>query len=169
MVDRYAAFTELVQDTLAVIDSTALSSRRGESQEVKSRSRRGWQAAVEAQAALAHQDHAAAERDVTSMVNQMTHLARAAPWWPSHAAAAIADTVEYASGNHEVSSKAAQQAWVLYWAAHSTLAGLGLELLSIPDEERRALSERLHQADEAWIANWNNWHAAREESEQDAK
>src|SRR5215472_10253707 len=66
MADRYAAFAELVQDTLAVMDSAALSHQPGESssssREDKSPSRRRWQAAVDAQAALAHQDYAAAER-----------------------------------------------------------------------------------------------------------
>ncbi len=167
MADRYAAFAELVQDTLAVIDSSALLHRREPSSDerVKFPSRRLRLAAVEAQAALAQQDHAAAQRTVTSMLNQMIRLARSAPWWGSDAAATIADTVEYASGNHEVGSATAQRAWERYLAARASFVGLGLELLNIPGEEWQALRGRMDQAEEEWLAGWNDWHAMREQAD----
>ena len=93
MADRYAAFAELVQERLALENSVAESNQRGDSwfssseEQEPVASRRRWQAAVEAQAILARQDHAAAERSVISMLNQMTRLARSAAWWHAHAAA----------------------------------------------------------------------------------
>jgi hypothetical protein len=163
MADRYTAFAELVQERLALENSVAQSNRRGDSwfnsREDQVAARRRWQAAVEAQATLAQQDQAAAERAVISMLNQMTRLARSATWWPSHANAAIADTVEYATGNDEVSSIAAQRAWDSYWAARSSIGRLARELGTIPDPERQALSERMQQAEEQWLAGWYDWYA----------
>jgi hypothetical protein len=167
MADRYAAFAELVQERLALENSVAEANRRGDSwfssSEEQMASRRRWQAAVEAQAILARQDHAAAERTVISMLNQMTRLARSAPWWRAHAAAAIAETVEHANGNDEVSSIAAQRAWDSHWVARSSIGRLGRELPDIPHRELRALRERMGQTEEEWLAGWNDWHAMREQ------
>jgi hypothetical protein len=116
MTDRYAAFAELVRNRLAVVETSALLNRREESssgfgEPQVAPSKRLRLAAVEAQAALARQAHAAAELAVNSMLNQMISLAQAAPWWSADSDAAIAETVDYAGGNHEVASTPAQRAW----------------------------------------------------------
>jgi hypothetical protein len=97
------------------------------------------------------------------MLNQMISLAQAVPWWSSHADAAIAETVDYAVGDHEVSSAPAQQAWDRYLAAKAAFVGLGLDLLTLPAEEYEALSGRMNDAEAEWLAAWNEWHATRQE------
>lgn len=162
MADRYAAFAELVHDRLAVIDSSALRHRREPSSDDRAPSRHLRLAAVQAQAALAQQDHGAAQLAVTSMVNQMISLAGSAPWWRSDAEAAMADTVDWSCGNHEISSAPAQQAWDRYRAAKAAFAAVGEELPNLPPDEYEALTRPMNQAEEEWLAAWNDWHAVRQ-------
>jgi hypothetical protein len=165
MADRYAAFAELVQNQLEVIETSALLNRREPLPTDKFPSKRLRLAAVDALAALAHQDRAEAERTVNSMVNQMLQLAQQTLWWSADAEAAIADTVDYAAGNHEVRSAAAQQAWDRYRTAQADFVSVGVDLPTLPPDEYEALTGRMHDAEADWLAAWNDWHAIRQQSE----
>jgi hypothetical protein len=160
MAVRYAAFAELVRNHLAVIETSALINRRKPTPTDVAPSKQLRLAAEEAQAELAQQDYAVAEQVVRSMLNQMISLAEAVPWWSSDADAAIAETVDYAAGDHDVKSAPAQQAWNWYRAAKAAFVSVGTDLPSLPADEYEALSSRMHEAKAEWVTAWNSWHAA---------
>jgi hypothetical protein len=114
-----------------------------------------------AQAALARQAHAAAELAVNSMLNQMISLAQAAPWWSADSDAAIAETVDYAGGNHEVASTPAQRAWEWCRSARASFVALGTDVVNLPAEEYESVNGRMNEAEAEWLAAWNDWHAMR--------
>jgi hypothetical protein len=127
--------------------------------EEQAAAQRRWRDATAAQAALAQVDEAAAERLITSMLNQLLRLARLAQWWESQSTAVIAETVEYAAGNHEVASSAAQRAWDAYWSAHSSLGQLLNPYPTIfPHKRVSELSGRMEHAEQEWLAAWDRWH-----------
>lgn len=161
MPDRYAAFTELVENHLAVIETSALLNRRDPRPTDVAPSKRLRQAAEEVQAELAQQDYADAERAVHSMLHQMLSLAQAAPWWRSDADAAMAETVDYAVGSREVRSAAAQEAWERYRVAKADFVSVGVDLPTLPPDHYEALTGRMEEAEAAWLAAWNDWHAIR--------
>lgn len=166
MAERYPEFTELLTEGLSQQRWLLADQKdRGEwvsSIEEQVATRRRWRDAVAAQAALAQVDDAAAKRLITSMLNQMLRLARLAEWWESHSAAVIAETVEYAAGNHEVASSAAQRAWDAYWSAHSSLGQLLNPYPALfPHERVNELSGRMEKAEQAWLTAWDQWHSRR--------
>lgn len=116
-----------------------------------------------AQAALSRQGQAVAERVVVSMLNQLLRLARGAPWWESAGEMAIAETVEYASGNLAVDSAQAQRAWDAYWSAHSQLRSLFGEFgpdSGSPDEaELQSINDQMSAAEAEWRICWDHWRA----------
>jgi hypothetical protein len=162
MPDRYSAFAELVENRLAVIETSALLNRREPRPTDVAPSKLLRQAAEEAQAELAPPDYADAKLTVHSMLNQMISLAQAVPWWSSDADAAIAETVDYAAGDHDVSSSPAQQAWDWYRAAKAAFVSVGADLPSLPAGEYHALSQRMDEAGAEWLAAWTDWHASRQ-------
>jgi hypothetical protein len=167
LTERYPEFSELLNERLSQ-QRWLLADQQGRGEwvspiEEQAAAGHRWQAAVAAQAALARVDDAAARRLVISMLNQILRLARMVEWWESHAAAVIAETVEYAAGNHEVGSSAAQRAWDTYWSAHSSLGQLlNLDPVIFPHERVSELSERMEQAEQAWLVAWDQWHSRRE-------
>ena len=171
MNDSYRPFADLLRERLQISRWTRADPARRGPVPVAGRdvARRHWQDAVTTQAALAGQGEAAAERAVISMLNQMTSLARAASWWESHAEAAIAETVGYASGNLAVASAEAQRAWETYWSAHLTLVSMFGEFgpdSGAPDEaELHALNDCMGRALTQWRAAWDDWHRAQSGSQ----
>jgi hypothetical protein len=160
--ERYRPFADLVRERLLIQAQLSISGGQGTLVlPTTETARRRWQAAVTMQAVFSRQGEEVADRVVTSMVNEMLHLARFAPWWASHSDAAIAETVEYASGNHAVGSASAQRAWDNYWSLHSSLSQMASpEPGELPDEELQALPDRLAEAEAEWRAAWDLWHAA---------
>jgi hypothetical protein len=120
-----------------------------------------WRSAVAVQARLSGQGDAVAEQVVISMLNQMVRLADLVPWWESHAAAVIAETVKFTSGIPAVDSAAAQRAWDDCRSVHYLIGKLGYELDTVTQEELEALTRREAQSEEEWRAAWDRWHAER--------
>jgi hypothetical protein len=161
--ERYRPLAELVQEGLSVQGQLNISGGHGTLTlpDVETAKRR-WHDAVTMQATLSGQSEADADRAVTSMVNELLRLARLAPWWESHAAEAITETVEHASGNLAVDSAPAQRAWGTYWSLRSLLSQLASpDPGELADEELQALPDRLAEAEAEWRAAWELWHAER--------
>lgn len=163
LTEHYRPFADLVHERLLVARwATADKAQRGRLPLPDTETaKRRWNDAVTAQATLSRQGEAVARRVVVSMLNQMLRLARVVPWWESHAEAAIAETVEYASGNLAVASGPAQRAWDAYWAAHDSVGCLlrrtGNELGLEEGRELQALGDRMSEAEAEWRAEWDLW------------
>jgi len=99
------------------------------------------------------------------MVNQMTQLAEAAPWFGDAPlrAAAIGETVAYTARGEVVPSQRAQEAWEAYWARHPSppFFRQAFESGDI-DHDRRAALAREHRdrylGDRGrWLREWALW------------
>ena len=124
-----------------------------------------WQAAVESQSQRRSQSAEQANAAVTAMVNQMTQLAEAAPWFGDAPlrAAAIGETVAYTARGEVVPSQRAQEAWEAYWATRPSppFFRQAFESGDI-DRDRRAALAREHRdrylGDRGrWLQEWALW------------
>jgi hypothetical protein len=143
-----------VQDTL----------RRSAGEDVRStgesRRERGalWVASVRHQADAWQQGDGQAKEQVTTAVNQMTHLAQQATWFAEDEglrSRAIAEVVARTTRGATVSSADAQQAWIATWEAQRDF-GVGGSALPDPDVIRAA--HGVHRdAEAAWLGLWEDW------------
>jgi hypothetical protein len=160
--ERHRPLADLVQEGLALQHQLNISGGQGPLSLPEAQiARRHWQDAVIMQSTLSHQSGEVAERVVVSALNQMLRLARVTSWWESCAGAAIAETVDYASGNDAVDSVPAQRAWDRYWALRSHLGKFGPEMGLWESQELQALTDRLARAEAEWLAAWDLWAVAR--------
>jgi len=85
-----------------------------------------WQRAVTQQALRSGGGAAEADELVTLIVNLLGHLQNQAPWFtgdPELRADAIDETLRFHLYGEDVSSRAAQEAWIRYWPSHFQVGG----------------------------------------------
>lgn len=105
-----------------------------------------WESAVRQQMRLATETREEADAALTSMVNQLTRLARSTDWLAGtpEGEAAVVESARYTVFASAVASLPAQQAWERLWAGGMPALQSG--------------------TDEAWLSAWEQWRIERSSS-----